>query len=361
MSRKDDEASAESQRERAAGSFVLVIEAPPSSEADWKRLRRALGFSRADDPWLRARIPGIVRRGARVDLLQVLERVRQAGVSARLDQAAAAGRGVISQILIEELAFGPIEFECPGFEVLACTHASPYHPERNEDAAGIWTLADGTVVLAVADGMGGMQQGAEAAATAIRCLDRHIGSAGSAPAMRSVMLDAFEAANSEILERLPGSGTTLVVGEIEAGRLRTFNVGDSGVMLVGQRGRVKLETMAHSPVGYGVAAGLIDPETALDHEDRHYVSNHLGSPTMHIEIGSRRALALRDTLLMASDGVFDNLAPAELAEAVRCGPLVDAARRLVDRCRERMELKDESVPGKPDDLTFLLARRRRPA
>jgi serine/threonine protein phosphatase PrpC len=292
----------------------------------------------------------------------VRKRVREADGSAPLDATTtAAGRRVISQTLIAATAFAPQALECPGFEVVACTHASPYHPERNEDAAGAWTLDDGTVVLAVADGMGGMPQGAEAAATAIRSLDRHIKGAGPSAVMRSVLLDAIEATNAEVLKKYPGAGTTLIAGKIEAGRLRTFNVGDSGVMLVGQRGRVKLETMAHSPVGYGVAAGLIDPETALEHEDRHFVSNHLGSPSMHIEIGSRCSVALRDTLLIASDGLLDNLAPNELVEVIRCGPLLKAAQILSDRCRERMKLEDSSLPGKPDDLTFLLARRRHSA
>lgn len=360
--RQDDADRASSQRERAAGAFALVIEEVPTSAAAWKRLRRALGFSRADEPWLRARIPGIVRRGARVDLVQVLERVREAGHSARLDGGpSVAWRRVTSHTLIGEDDFGPVELECADFEIYACTRASPHHPDRNEDAAGVWDLGGGTVVLAVADGMGGMPQGSEAAATAIRILDRQMQRADDEPVTRGVVLDAFEAANAEICSRMPGAGTTLVACKIESGRVRTFNVGDSGILLVGQRGRVKLETIAHSPVGYGVAAGLIDPETALDHEDRHFVSNHLGSPDMHIEIGSRRSLAERDTLLMASDGLLDNLAPAELVDVIRCGPLSAGARTLADRCRDRMALEFEDAGGKPDDLTFLLARRRRPS
>lgn len=72
------------QRERARGRYELRIERRPQDEAGWKSLRRALRLSRADDAWLRERVPGVVRRGARVDLLPYLERVRAAGHAAEL-------------------------------------------------------------------------------------------------------------------------------------------------------------------------------------------------------------------------------------------------------------------------------------
>ena len=72
------------QLERALGAFELRIDAAPTSEAGWRSLRRALRFSRADDAWLRARVPGRVRTGAEADLAGVLDRVREAGHSGRV-------------------------------------------------------------------------------------------------------------------------------------------------------------------------------------------------------------------------------------------------------------------------------------
>ena len=71
--------SIRAQRERAIGSYELRIDVAPTSEAGWRSLRRALRFSRSDDAWLRARVPGPVRKGAEVDLLGVLARVEEAG------------------------------------------------------------------------------------------------------------------------------------------------------------------------------------------------------------------------------------------------------------------------------------------
>ena len=72
----------DAQLERARAAFWLVIETAPETEAAWKALRRALRLSRADDEWLRAHVPGVVRKGARVDLLPVRDRVQEAGQSA---------------------------------------------------------------------------------------------------------------------------------------------------------------------------------------------------------------------------------------------------------------------------------------
>jgi serine/threonine protein phosphatase PrpC len=131
------------------------------------------------------------------------------------------------------------------------------------------------------------------------------------------------------------------------------------MLLVGQRGKVKLQTISHSPVGYAVEAGYLDAEEAMLHEDRHYVTNTLGSPDMRIEIGTPVAMAARDTLLLASDGLFDNLYVGEIVDLVRKGPLVDAAARLLATCRGRMAAVQEGRPSKSDDLTFVLYRRKR--
>lgn len=109
--------------------------------------------------------------------------------------------------------------------------------------------------------------------------------------MRGPILDAYEAAIQAVLNSGPGSGTTLVAVEVVGSTIRTYNVGDSGAFLVGQRGRLKIETTDHSPVGYGVAAGLIDSETAMTHEDRHFLSNYVGSKEMHIEKGTPKPSA----------------------------------------------------------------------
>ncbi len=93
------------------------------------------------------------------------------------------------------------------------------------------------------------------------------------------------------------------------------------------------------------------------HEERHIVSNVVGSPDMKIEIGAALELAARDTLLIASDGLWDNLHKEEIVEVVRRGPLRQVVRSLRKRCAERMRQGEPGTPSKPDDLTFIVFRR----
>ena len=82
------------------------------------------------------------------------------------------------------------------------------------------------------------------------------------------------------------------------------------------RGRVKLQTISHSPVGYAVESGMLDDQEAMHHEERHVVSNIIGTPEMRIEIGPPIDLATYDTLLVATDGLADNLHIEEIIERI---------------------------------------------
>ncbi len=125
---------------------------------------------------------------------------------------------------------------------------------------------------------------------------------------------------------------------------------------MGQRGKVKLQTVSHSPVGYAVESGLIDQDEAMHHADRHLISNMVGSADMRIEVGPKRRLSPRDTLLLATDGLFDNLLAAEIVEYVRKGSLAHAADVLLATSRQRMAQPENGHPSKPDDLTFVMFR-----
>jgi len=125
--------------------------------------------------------------------------------------------------------------------------------------------------------------------------------------------------------------------------------------VVGQRGRVHHATMPHSPTGYAVAAGVLEPDEVHDHADRHYLSNCLGSTELRIEVGPKRGLSARDTILLATDGILDNVRRDDLIEAIRKGPLDAAATRVVEAAQAAMEGQGPVV-GHADDATLLLYR-----
>jgi serine/threonine protein phosphatase PrpC len=239
------------------------------------------------------------------------------------------------------------------------TARCPERVEPNEDAVALVDCGPNSGVIAVADGFGGQPAGEQAAQLALEALTGALNHSRRAGApLRTGILDGFEQANEAVMHTGVGAATTLAVLEIDNGRARPYHVGDSTVVVVGQRGKLKLQTVAHSPVGYAVEAGWLEQDEALHHEDLHIVSNMVGSANMRIEIGSSLRLRPRDTALLGSDGLFDNLPMQEILELIRKGPLPEVAQVLSAECDRRMRTPETGQPSKPDDLTFVLYRPR---
>lgn len=226
---------------------------------------------------------------------------------------------------------------------------------KNENGALVVPIGRDQVVLAVADGCGGTNAGAEAARITLKAIKRSLNSAKE-NSLRSAILDGIEAANARVLKLGVGAATTLAVAEIDGDRVRTFHIGDSQIVLIGGRGRLKLQTPAHSPVGYAVEAGVLSETDAMTHEERHIVSNVVGTRACFTQVGMRRKLAKRDTLVLATDGVWDNLPIEEVCETIRRGSVTAAADELASLLRD--EQQSEAEPSKPDDTTFILFKRR---
>lgn len=235
---------------------------------------------------------------------------------------------------------------------------SPYKLTVNEDALALIPVGEASGMLVIADGLGGLPVGEVAARTAVAALQRAAAAVQDGLSLREAILDGIERANAEIIALGTGCATTLAVVELQGRTMRSYHVGDSLILLVGQRGKLKFQSVAHSPVGYAVEAGLLDEAEAVHHEARNVVSNVLGSPAMRIDIGPALTLAPRDTLLLASDGLPDNLYIDEIAAHIKAGPLLAAADRLISECRTRMAQPQPDRPSHPDDLSVILYRGR---
>ena len=253
-----------------------------------------------------------------------------------------------------------IEIDAYDFPIgqLAVAVAACYDkPGAGEDAAALIPVGNDRLVLAVADGVGGLPTGRRASNIAVsRLRDALSNAEADAERPRTAILDGMEAANRELCELGTGSATTLVVADIQGQMVRTFHVGDSAAWLIGQRGAIKFQTTPHSPVGFAVEAGLIEAHEALDHDDLHVITNVIGSSEMRIEMSTPTPIAERDTLLLASDGLFDNLLPDEIIEMIRKGPLEDALKTVWELAAKRMQEENTDKPSKPDDFSAILFR-----
>ena len=238
------------------------------------------------------------------------------------------------------------------------TARAPDSKDINEDSCAVIGYGDGRGILVVADGAGGLPGGDQASSITVNALRASLSEGlENQLELRFAILNGIERANEAVQKLGIGAATTLAIAEIQDNKLRTYHVGDSQIMVIGPRGKVKLKTMSHSPVGYAMEAGYIDEQQAMMHEELHLVSNLIGFNSMHIEIGIPLELAPRDTVIVASDGLFDNLRNAEIAENCCSGDLLASSQNLILACRQRMTHFKEGEPSKPDDLTFIAFRR----
>jgi serine/threonine protein phosphatase PrpC len=244
-----------------------------------------------------------------------------------------------------------------GGQACVFTTRSPDKDTPNEDAAALLPFDERNGALVVADGVGGYRLGNAASAATVHALQQSLLlGAQQGLQMRTAVLDGIENANRAVLALGVGAATTWALVELLDGKARPYHLGDSQVVIVGQRGKVKAQTVSHSPVGFAVEAGVLNEQEAMHHEDRHLVSNVIGTTDMRIEIGAAQNLAVRDTVVLGSDGLFDNMHIAEIVEAMRKGSLRAGIQRLVETCRQRMTSPSEGHPSKPDDLTVVAFR-----
>ena len=266
----------------------------------------------------------------------------------------------VEEILLLDAAYEPqqLQTDVAGGMAIAYSCRDPGKETENEDSVAIIPYGPGAAVLVVADGAGGLPAGKRASLTAVTTLAESLQSAmDKTLLLRTAILNGIEAANEAVLGLANGSATTMTVITIEGLIARSYQIGDSEAIIVGQRGRIKLQTTAHSPTGFAVEAGFLDERDALHHAERHLVSNFLGTNDMRIDVGATVRLNPRDTVIVASDGLMDNVHVDEIVEYVRKGALTDAVATAVGLARQRMHTAHDGEPSKPDDLSLILFRK----
>ena len=246
----------------------------------------------------------------------------------------------------------PLAIVCQVGQAVVYSHRSITEHKTNEDALGVFEWGDRKLLLAVADGVGGLPGGAAAARRVIKTLRK--APAGEHEDPVGYLVDK---ANDSIRQDISMGATTLSAVLIQNKRFTSYHAGDSTTLVVGQRGRIKFKSVCHSPVGVAQARGDLSERAALFHPQRYLLSNMLGDEASWVERSDCYELATFDTIVIASDGLWDNLFCDEIIEIVCQGALVQAGRRLAHSARQRMLTAEDNVPSKPDDLSFVLYRR----
>jgi PPM family protein phosphatase len=200
----------------------------------------------------------------------------------------------------------------------------------------------------VADGMGGHEGGQVASRLAVEVVRKVYLESGADP--EAALVEAFRAAH-EAIQRyaadhpdLHGMGTTCTALSLLDGHLYFAHVGDSRLYLI-RASTIKRLTHDHSYVNRLVAAGILQPEEAENHPDRHILAAALGSDsTLQAEVPEAPImLEPGDILLLCTDGLHGLVSDDEiLASATRNEPS-EACRELVQLAKDR---------GGPDNITI---------
>lgn len=264
--------------------------------------------------------------------------------------------GMKRHVLCERDSREPLEIETSAGTVYAHLAADPGGRGPNEDSAAVVDLEDGRVVLAVADGAGGLSAAAQASRITVEALAERLARLPQGEALRETILTAIDEANRRVLDLDVRAGSTFAAAAIEDGAVRSYQVGDSAILVADAGGGLRHQAVTHSPTGYAVEAGVFDEYEALRHVHRNLLSNMVGLEDLRIEISSRVPLRRGDTVLVASDGLVDNLVTDEVLEILALPDPREALCELTRQTYARMADPTSELPSKPDDLAILLWR-----
>jgi serine/threonine protein phosphatase PrpC len=211
-----------------------------------------------------------------------------------------------------------------------------------------------TLLLVLADGMGGHLHGERAAELAIETFIEAFAqySATLLDEPQVFLSNTMRAAHERILaldyDKMRGEspGTTCVVALIQDGKLYFGHAGDSRLYVLRDQ-RVLSKTDDHSLVSHWVQWGLISLQEARSHPRRNQITNCLGGAenVFFMETGEPLSLHPGDVLLLGSDGLWSPFLDEEIAQAF-VGDMIDhALDQLIATALEREKGHSDNATG----------------
>jgi serine/threonine protein phosphatase PrpC len=220
----------------------------------------------------------------------------------------------------------------------------------NEDA---FFVAPEQGLFVVSDGLGGHAAGEVASAIAVESIRASIDADKEQYDPAALLDRAFAAANIAVNEHTSkhpecaGMGATLIVALIRGDELFLAHVGDVRAYHFHENNLIRV-TQDHTAVGRLLQAGLIDEDAARHHPARNQVHQAIGGVNTLTPEYARVSLAAGDTLLLCSDGLWDEVSHGEIAAVLaETKPALHLATRLVDKA---------IIAGGNDNITAVVYR-----
>jgi protein phosphatase len=218
---------------------------------------------------------------------------------------------------------------------------------NNEDAMGSFIPASRHLarshgfLFAVADGVGGLDLGEVASATAISVLTDEFSKAQADTMLISLLPRLVQHANAAVHDKTLESeyrgkkmATTLVACALRYDQAIVSHVGDSRCYLV-RNGKARQVTQDHTLVNEQRKMGLISVEEIHDSEARHVLIRSLG-PEMFVSPDTTAVtLQADDVLVLCTDGLHDEMSENAIAAiASQKKNAEELARELVAKALE---------------------------
>jgi PPM family protein phosphatase len=241
----------------------------------------------------------------------------------------------------------------PGVELASLTDVGCSR-ENNEDSYGYWEPEDDASFAAlgrlaiVADGMGGHEGGQVASRMAVEILAETY-AASAEPESQKRLLDALAEAHRRIQRKaredplLSAMGTTCTAFALVNAQLYFVHVGDSRLYLL-REGKLRPLTRDHTLIARLIEKGVIRPEEAENHPQKHVLTSALGVPD-DIEIDfppEPVPIQADDALLICTDGLWGQMNLNEMQQVTASQSPKNACRALIQLAKER---------GGPDNIT----------
>ncbi|AEF99433.1 PP2C family protein-serine/threonine phosphatase [Methylomonas methanica] len=220
------------------------------------------------------------------------------------------------------------------------------------DFADAEFVAHGGYLAVVADGIGGLLNGAQAANIAVTEMVSRYLAKSTVHAVDHALDQALDMANQAVLDAghwynsFREMGTTLVAAVIHQGHLYWRAVGDSHLYLY-RDGRLSQLNADHNfarQLQAQVNEGLISQDQADNHPHRLALEYYLGLPYLpEVERNSNPLLLqANDRVLLCSDGIDGVLSADEVIACLAEMPM-RAAQRLVDAALEKQQAGQDNL------------------
>lgn len=226
---------------------------------------------------------------------------------------------------------------------------------QNQDAYGVHTFEEDSLLCTVCDGMGGAKSGNVASSLALQIFMQEVTrlrKPGMSQEQAGQMFqEAVRLANftvydqSRQFEDFEGMGTTLVAAYVDHQMAVIANVGDSRCYLLNREG-VRCLTTDHSLVQLMVQRGELSREQAKNYPGKNLITRAIGTePGVECDL-FYQPVQKGDYLLLCTDGLSNLLDDQEiLFEVVHGVNKQLCCQRLLGICQER---------GAPDNVTSVL-------